>query len=99
MTIEVKIICFFSKIIFIALFRCDVYVSILISQEETCPLCFGHDLCEDVSAGFLTLATDTPQVVNGAAIYNAHLGDMQKLSVKVRIIMVQCEYLDFSLYW
>lgn len=54
-----------------------------LTKEETCPLCFGHDLCEDVSAGFLTLATDTPQVVNGAAIYNAHLGDMQKLSVKI----------------
>lgn len=61
----------------------------LFSQEETCPLCFGHDLCEDVSAGFLSLATDTPQAVHGAAIYSAHLGDMQKLSVKVRIMRLK----------
>ncbi|KAG0717703.1 Deleted in autism protein 1 [Chionoecetes opilio] len=54
-----------------------------LTKEETCPLCFGHDLCEDVSAGFLTLATDTPQVAPGAALYHAHLGDMQKLSVKI----------------
>lgn len=46
-------------------------------------MCFGYDLCEDVAAGFLTLATDSPQVVGGASMYSAHLGDMQKLSVKV----------------
>ncbi|XP_045595957.2 divergent protein kinase domain 2A isoform X1 [Procambarus clarkii] len=54
-----------------------------LAKEETCPLCFGHDLCEDVSAGFLTLATDTPHGQNGDSIYEAHLGDMHKLSVKV----------------
>ncbi|KAG7171771.1 Divergent protein kinase domain 2A-like 1 [Homarus americanus] len=53
------------------------------AKEEMCPLCFGHDLCEDVSAGFLTLASDTPSKQDGAAMYEAYLGDMHKLSVKV----------------
>ncbi|XP_068251000.1 divergent protein kinase domain 2A-like [Palaemon carinicauda] len=54
-----------------------------LAKEETCPLCFGNYLCEDISAGFLTLDSDTPVVKEGEMVYEAHLGDLHKLSVKV----------------
>ncbi|XP_047500447.1 uncharacterized protein LOC125046650 [Penaeus chinensis] len=54
-----------------------------LAKEETCPLCFGQDLCEDISAGFLTLSSDTPHVHDSDVSYEAHLGDLHKLSVKV----------------
>lgn len=54
-----------------------------LAKEETCPLCFGNYLCEDISAGFLTLDSDTPFVKDGEMVYEAHLGDLHKLSVKV----------------
>lgn len=65
--------------------RANIFADLFedLAKEETCPLCFGHDLCEDVSAGFLTLATDAPKLQDEAAVYEAELGDMQKLTVKV----------------
>ncbi|KAK7074243.1 hypothetical protein SK128_015004 [Halocaridina rubra] len=63
----------------------SVFVDLFLdlAKEETCPLCFGNYLCEDISAGFLTLDSDTPVVYEGEMLYEAHLGDLHKLSVKV----------------
>ncbi|CAL4125007.1 unnamed protein product, partial [Meganyctiphanes norvegica] len=51
--------------------------------EEHCPLCFGSDLCEDISAGFLTLSSDAPRTEDGAKLFDAQLADLHKLTVKV----------------
>lgn len=52
-------------------------------------MCFGQDLCEDISAGFLTLSSDTPHVHDADVSYEAHLGDLHKLSVKVGICKLE----------
>ncbi|KAK3879444.1 hypothetical protein Pcinc_015977 [Petrolisthes cinctipes] len=55
-----------------------------LAKEETCPLCLGTDLCEDIRAGFLSLTSPSPRTPHdGSLHYQASLGDSHPLTVKV----------------
>ncbi|XP_076057913.1 divergent protein kinase domain 2A-like isoform X2 [Oratosquilla oratoria] len=52
-------------------------------KEEKCPLCFGQELCEDISAGFLVLTSDISEATQaGSSYYPAELGVGHKLLIK-----------------